>query len=90
MAVSLKGGYELLMDGLLMNLLLWLGFDLSRLSRKIILLGSITACDPWIHDEAVSANCGKGEVANDIGVNESGADANVGRERHHRNVTGGG
>jgi 7,8-dihydro-6-hydroxymethylpterin dimethyltransferase len=89
-AVSLKGGYRLLMDGLLMNLLLWLGFDLSRLSRKIILLGSITACDPWIHDEAVSANCGKGEVANDIGVNESGADANVGRERYHRSVSGGG
>ncbi len=88
-AVSLKGGYPLLTDGLLMNVLLWLGFDLSRLSSKIILLGSITACDPWIHDVAVSANCGKGEVANDIGVNESGADANVGRERYHLSVSGG-
>jgi len=87
-AVSLKGGYELLVDGLMMNLLLWLGFDLSRMSRKLILLGSITACDPWIHDVDVSANCGKGEVANDIGVNESGADANVGRERHHLAVSG--
>ena len=86
-AVSLKGGYELVVDGLVMNLLLWMGFDLSRLSRKLILLGSITACDPWIHDVAVAANCGKGEVANDIGVNDAGADANVGRERYHLAVS---
>jgi len=82
-AMSLKNGYSLLIDGLILHMLLWLGFDLSRISSRLILLGSITACDPWIFDEAVSANCGKGEVANDVGVNESGAEANVGRERLH-------
>jgi uncharacterized radical SAM superfamily Fe-S cluster-containing enzyme len=82
-AMSLKNGYALLVDGLVLHMLLWLGFDLSRISSRLILLGSITACDPQIFDEAVSANCGKGEVANDVGVNESGAAANVGRERLH-------
>jgi len=82
-AISMKGGYPLLLDGLALNILLWLGFDLSRISRKIILLGSITACDPWIYDEAVSANCGKGEFSNDVGTHESGATANVSRERRH-------
>ena len=85
-ATSLKGGYGLLWDGLVLHLLLWLGFDLSRMSRKLILLGAITACDPWIHDEAIAANCGKGEVANDVGIHEAGATANVSRERLHRRM----
>ncbi len=71
-----------------MSLMLALGFDLSRLKRRPILLGFITACDPWIFDDAVSANCGKGEISTDIGRQESGAEANVARERLHRTADG--
>ncbi|MCD4748284.1 MAG: radical SAM protein [Thermoanaerobaculales bacterium] len=83
-SVLRKGGLALLVDGMLLSLLLALGFDLSRIKRRIILVGFISACDPWIHDIEISANCGKGEVATDIGVHEAGADANVERERVHR------
>lgn len=82
-SVLRKGGLTLLADGVLLSVLLALGFDLSRIKRRIILVGFISACDPWIHDVEVSANCGKGEVATDIGVHEAGADANVERERAH-------
>ncbi len=82
-SVLRKGGLTLLADGVLLSVLLALGFDLSRIKRRIILVGFISACDPWIHDVEISANCGKGEVATDIGVHEAGADANVERERMH-------
>ncbi len=82
-SVLRKGGLTLLADGVVLSLLLLLGFDLSRIKRRIILIGFISACDPWIHDVEISANCGKGEVATDIGVHEAGADANVERERVH-------
>ena len=85
-AVLRKKGYPLLADGLLLNLMLLLGFDLSQIRRKLILIGFITACDPWIHDQEVSGNCGKGELSNDEGLHESGADANVARERTHRRL----
>jgi organic radical activating enzyme len=87
-SVLKKGSVALLYDGALMSLMLALGFDLSRLKRRPILLGFITACDPWIFDEAVSANCGKGEISTDIGRQESGAEANVARERLHRRGEG--
>ncbi|MEN8163203.1 MAG: radical SAM protein [Acidobacteriota bacterium] len=83
-SVLRKGGMTLLADGVLLSVLLALGFDLSRIKRRIILVGFISACDPWIHDVEISANCGKGEVATDIGVHEAGADANVERERVHQ------
>ena len=58
------------------------GFDLSLLSGNSLILGYITACDPFIYDEMVAKYCGKGEIATDIGINESGADANVNREKY--------
>ena len=85
-AVIRKKGYPLLADGLILNLMLLLGFDLSRIRRKLILIGFITACDPWIHDQEISDNCGKGELSNDEGLHESGADANVAREQTHRRL----
>ncbi len=83
-AVLRRRGWPLLVDGALLSLMLLLGFDLSRIKRRVILIGFITACDPWIHDVEVAANCGKGEVAGDVGTHEAGADANVARERLHR------
>ena len=85
-AILKKGGFSLLSEGFTLTLMLILGFDLSKVKRKSVLLGFITACDPWIYDQDVSANCGKGEISNDQGFNESGADANVGRERTHRSI----
>jgi len=84
LAVLRRGSFRLLVDGGVLALMLALGFDLSRMKRRHILLGFITACDPWIYDEEVSANCGKGEVSTDLGRYESGADANIARERLHR------
>ncbi len=85
-AITRKRGYPLLMDGLMLNVLLALGFDLSRIRRRLILIGAISACDPWMYDEQVAANCGKGEVSNDQGVHEAGAWANVSRERDHMEI----
>ena len=85
-AVARRKGYPLLLDGAILNLMLWFGFDLSQLRRRILLIGFITACDPWIHDLEVSGNCGKGELSNDQGLQESGAEANVCRERFHQQV----
>jgi len=81
-----KGSIRPVWDGMIMTLMLLLGFDLSRLKRRPILLGFITACDPFIHDEKVAANCGKGEVSSDLGHYECGAQANVAREKLHRKV----
>lgn len=83
-AILRRGGFRLLLDGTILSLMLMLGFDLSKIKRRIILIGFISACDPWIHDVEIAANCGKGEVASDIGVHEAGSDANVIRERFHR------
>jgi molybdenum cofactor biosynthesis enzyme MoaA len=88
LAILRKGSFQLLFDGMVLSLMLLLGFDLSRVKRRPILLGFITACDPWIHDEAVSANCGKGEISTDVGTEESGAEANVKREKLHRTADG--
>lgn len=61
---------------------IWSGFDLSSMAGKTLILGYITACDPFIWDEMISKYCGKGEVATDIGIHESGSLANVTRERY--------
>ncbi|MCZ7586237.1 MAG: hypothetical protein M5R36_24565 [Deltaproteobacteria bacterium] len=82
-AVVRKGGFSLLAHGMRLAVLLALGFDLSKFQNKAILLGFITACDPHIHDNQMSACCGKGEVSTDVGWHDAGADANVKRERIH-------
>lgn len=84
LAIARKGGHPLLLHGAILPVLLKVGFNLSRLKSRIILLGFISACDPWMHDEQIAANCGKGELATDLGLNQAGADANVLRERLHR------
>ena len=60
---------------------IWSGFDLSATTGKNLIIGYITACDPYIWDRDVARFCGKGEIASDVGIHESGADANVDRER---------
>lgn len=57
------------------------GMNLSRVPPRLLLLGFITACDPLNWDARVSQNCGKGELSVDGGFTESGADANVLREK---------
>ena len=78
-----KKAFRFLFDGAFLLFLLVSGFNLSRIKRRPILLGFITACDPWIHDEQVALNCGKGEISTEQGFFDSGADANVARERSH-------
>jgi sulfatase maturation enzyme AslB (radical SAM superfamily) len=69
-------------DVLKMKLHLLSGFDLSKLTGQTLIIGYITACDPFIYDKQVAKYCGKGELATDIGLHESGADANVAREKY--------
>ena len=71
----------LLLDALRLNALLATGFDLSQVRRKMVLVGYITACDPEIMDYDISRFCGKGEISVDLGYRESGAEANIDRER---------
>ncbi len=70
----------LLLDFLQLQLLLRVGMNLDEVSRRTILLGFITACDPYNFDEQVAVNCGKGELSVDGGFVDSGAVANVRRE----------
>ncbi len=72
-------------DVLKMKMHLWSGFDLSKLTGQTLILGYITACDPFIYDKQVAKFCGKGELATDIGLHESGSDANVEREKYWQN-----
>ncbi|MBT3192919.1 MAG: radical SAM protein [Verrucomicrobia bacterium] len=67
-----------------LTLMMAFGFNLRRVRRRSIMLGYITACDPLIYDTSVSENCGKGEISRDLGVQESGAQANVMREHRWR------
>lgn len=57
------------------------GFNLDEVPGRFLLLGFITACDPENYDAMVSQGCGKGELSADGGFTESGADANIARER---------
>lgn len=74
--------------------LLRTGMRLDRVPRRFLLLGFITACDPWNFDAQVAAACGKGELSSDGGFVDSGAVANVSRERRFdadlRHATDGG
>ena len=72
---------RLLWDGVVLKFLLSLGFAIKRVPRRNLLVGYISACDPLIWDEAVARNCGKGDIAVDIGSHDSGATANVERDR---------
>ncbi|MBN1334938.1 MAG: radical SAM protein [Deltaproteobacteria bacterium] len=64
-----------------LQLLLRVGMNLEKVSPHMVLLGFITACDPYNFDAQVAVNCGKGEVSADGGFVEAGAVANVLRER---------
>ncbi len=60
--------------------LLQVGMNLKLVPRRFLLLGFITACDPYNFDAQVAAHCGKGELSVDGGFTESGGVANVERE----------
>ncbi len=60
--------------------LLKVGMNLKLVPRRFLLLGFITACDPYNFDSQVAAHCGKGELSVDGGFTESGGVANVERE----------
>ncbi len=60
------------------------GFDLSRLPARSILIGFISACDPYSYDEEIARNCGKGAVSRETGVQDSGALDNVIRDKLFR------
>lgn len=72
---------KLLPDFLSLFLRLKFGWRLRQLPFRPLLIGYITACDPENVDRQIGAYCGKGELANDIGFNESGSVANIERER---------
>jgi hypothetical protein len=57
------------------------GFDLSKLSKKNILLGFISACDAYSFDYQIARNCGKGAVSVELGIQEIGAIDNVRRDK---------
>ncbi len=65
----------------LLRMRIWSGFDLSATTGRNLIIGYITACDPFIYDGQVARFCGKGEIAPDVGIHSSGADANIQRER---------
>ncbi len=69
-----------IMDFVRLQLLFRTGMKLDEVSRKVVMLGFITACDPYNYDEQVAINCGKGELSMDGGFIESGAEANIQRE----------
>lgn len=72
---------RLLPDFLSLLIRLKFGWRLRRLPFRPLLIGYITACDPINLDRKVGQHCGKGELAMDLGLHESGSDANIERER---------
>lgn len=69
-------------DFLLHKSLLTSGFDISRIPPKYLLLGFISACDPYMYDSRIALNCGKGELSLDLGEQELGALANCLRDKN--------
>lgn len=57
------------------------GFDLSRLPRRSILLGFISACDAYSIDYEIAKNCGKGAISTELGIQDTGAIDNILRDR---------
>lgn len=78
--------FRLLPDFFSLFLRLKFGWRLKKLPFRPLLIGYITACDPLNVDRQVGNYCGKGELANDIGRNESGSVANIERERYWYNL----
>lgn len=70
----------MLRDMLRLERLLHDGMNLAKVPERFLMLGFITACDPWNFDAEVAVNCGKGELSADGGFIDSGAVANVRRE----------
>lgn len=68
------------LDLLKLERLFQTGFNLGEVPDRFLILGFITACDPYNFDAQVSINCGKGELSVDGGFTESSAVANVARE----------
>lgn len=69
-------------DFLIHRSLLTSGFDISRIPSKYLLLGFISACDPYMYDSQITLNCGKGELSLDLGEQELGAWANCLRDKN--------
>lgn len=57
------------------------GFNLSRLPKKSLLLGFISACDAYSLDYQIARNCGKGAISLEFGIRDIGAIDNVIRDR---------
>ena len=83
---SLKS-LKLLPDFFSLFIRLKLGWNLRQLPNAPLLIGYITACDPLNVDRKIGSYCGKGELAVDIGLHESGSEANIERERWWSNQT---
>lgn len=73
-------GLPLLSDLFRLEQLFQSGMNLGEVPNRFLILGFITACDPYNFDSQVAINCGKGELSADGGFIESGAVANVLRE----------
>ncbi|MCK5213788.1 MAG: radical SAM protein [Candidatus Omnitrophica bacterium] len=71
---------SLLKEGLFFILLFIKGFNLSKLPKKGVLLGFITACDGYSLDYQIARNCGKGAISVERGVEDCGAFDNVSRD----------
>ncbi len=81
MALLHPRGLTLLPDFLSLFLRLKFGWKLKRLPSRPLLIGYITACDPLNVDRTIGRYCGKGELSMDLGLHESGSEANIERER---------
>lgn len=57
------------------------GFNLSKLPKKSILIGFISACDAYSFDYEIAKNCGKGAVSVELGIQDTGAIDNVLRDK---------
>ena len=71
---------KMLLDLARLQMLFRSGMNLDKVPRRFLVLGFITACDPYNFDSKVAVNCGKGELSVDGGFVDSGAVANVDRE----------
>jgi uncharacterized radical SAM superfamily Fe-S cluster-containing enzyme len=57
------------------------GFTFSKLPKKHLLLGFISACDVHSFDYQIARNCGKGAVSAELGIQDVGALDNVLRDQ---------
>lgn len=85
-ALQPRGIAFLLKDLLITKIRLLPRFQLKGFPENLILVGFITACDSYIMDYQVSLNCGKGELAPDVDVTDSGAYVNIARDRYKQRL----